>query len=71
MEINVLDHTTFNTSEVYWMEAIMEIAAAEQLPGFPMSEQQLYADPRWLAEYEAGFTVGQAIFRYKEDISLD
>ena len=67
MDIN--DFTRFNAAEVHWMEAIIEIGAAEHLPGFPMSEQELYADRRWLEEYEAGFTVRQAIFRYKEDIS--
>jgi hypothetical protein len=68
-EAQGLELTRFNAAEVRWMNALNEIAASEKLSGFPMSEKGLYADPRWLQEYEAGLTVRQAILRYKEDNS--
>jgi hypothetical protein len=64
------DFTCFTVPEVHWMQMLNDFAEAERLHGFPMDDTTLYSDPRWLAEYEAGYTPSQAILRFKEDSGL-
>lgn len=68
MPYNPTEFTRFTVSEATWMEILNDIGEHETLPGFPMSNAMLYADGRWLAEYEAGFTPNEAIRRYKDDL---
>jgi hypothetical protein len=64
----ILEYTRFNVPKVYWVEALNNIGTVQHLVGFPMAEKDMCADPRWSQEYEDGYTVSQAILRYKEDI---
>jgi hypothetical protein len=66
--MNPEEYTRFTSHELYWMEALNEVGTAELLPGFPLSQLQIDGPAqRWLEEYDAGYTVRQAIERYKED----
>jgi hypothetical protein len=63
------EFTRFNVHEEMWMEALNDIGTQEKLPGFPLSQAQIDGpDERWLQENDAGFTIAQAIFRYKEGL---
>jgi hypothetical protein len=66
---NPAEFTRFNVHEETWMEALNDLGTQEKLPGFPLSQTQIDGPAlRWLQENEAGLTVAQAIFRYKEDL---
>jgi hypothetical protein len=61
--------TRFNTHELAWMEALNELGTLDGLPGFPLTQVQIDGPAlRWLQENDAGLSVAQAIFRYKEDL---
>jgi len=63
------EFTRFNVGEEAWMEALNDLGTHENLPGFPLSQAQIDGPAlRWLQENDAGYTVAQAIFRYKEDL---
>ena len=62
--------TRFNCAEVHWMDALNEMASDQGLLGFPKkNDAEMYADGRWLIDYEAGLTTRQSLQRYKKETS--
>lgn len=58
--------TCFTCTEVTWMDALNEIGDELRLPGFPFkSDAEMYADGRWLQDYEDGLTTSQSLVRYR------
>jgi hypothetical protein len=56
MPYNPTEFTRSTVSEATWMDALNDIGEQEHLAGFPMSDAMLYADDRWLAEYDTTMT---------------